>query len=163
MSLEIVLASVLLATDAEPPQPLVEALAPTLLALMVSAELDAPLHRNSVYAGKWPEVAKRIAEMRLLPRVADSQFTITREQLAELVTRNRAYRAWLVCRRANDFFGEAAIDDAIIDADRLLYLYQLALTAADEKSPFWARRHALGELRATIGDEMFFAGRLPGP
>lgn len=162
--MEIVLATLLLVTDAEASPEVVEALAPSILALMVSAELiDGRQleHFHAVYAGQFDAAARLCRECERLPRLDQSQFDLPLVVIRERIKANRLHRDWLLLRREFDCFHSELIDDAIAETDRVCRVYDLAATAADATFYVSARRAALGELRAAIGERAFAAGWLP--
>ena len=138
--MEIILVAVLFATDSEPPRPLVEAIAPTIVTCMVSGEIvnttDLRDYRGFVYSGRYERIANLIREMRYLPRVSESQFMLPTEQLANLMRLH-------------------------VDNNDLYRIFAAAHAASDECVSMWGRRHALADLRRLIGDQMFYSGRLP--
>lgn len=166
MSLEIILATILIANpDPDAPKPLVEALAQSLLTLMVSGEIvngrDLAYYTESVRQGRWDHVAQLCRDTERLPRVDESPFRVSHWQLLEDLKANRRYRQYLVARWEMDAFHADVLMDAIGETDWLYFVYELAATAADVESPIGRRRQALADLRDAIGAEAYYSGRLP--
>jgi len=84
---------------------------------------------------------------------------VCREQMAM----SQAYQCWLQTRiECGLDWDMGGLRDQLEDARRRWRIWDWCLTAQGGY-PSWCPRRALGELRQLLGDEDYYAGRMPTP
>lgn len=157
--LDIVLASVLLSTDASVDEDWFETLHPTLTSLAISSEIIDPKEKDLTLAA----LQRRNEEFKNYPMLGECSRWPERKLIVALLGLNRSCRNDLTRRLEVDLFHEDEIKDAINNCDQL---YQVLDTLRDAQCDYYyvtVRRQALKLLRDLIGEEAFYSGYLPPP
>jgi hypothetical protein len=168
-SAEVVIAAALLLGPKDIPvdPAIVTAVRPQLVALAISAEILDPREKTSITGlgasadlaylqGRWHDFLD-------VPKLGMCEFFPERKQVTEWLAFNRTMRADLVHWRSMGGVYDDEFIQAISETDRL---YQVWDTVRDARCEFYyvtVRRQALQLLRELIGDEAFYAGRMPPP
>lgn len=87
----------------------------------------------------------------------------TRPEANEATQFNRGVVKWLEERRATDHIHFDELTETIRQTHRLYEIWDLVRDARCEFYSPRVRRMALAELRQRLGDEAYYAGRLPPP
>ena len=104
---------------------------------------------------------KRYHDFKDAPRVNDGNRFPNRSAVNEMINSNRAVRKHIEVRQHIDTDRGAAYRAALRETDRL---YQVWDAVRDARCDFYyvtVRRQALKKVRQMIGNEAYYAGRLP--
>jgi hypothetical protein len=104
---------------------------------------------------------RRYHDLADAPRVADAQRFPDRATVAEYLAFNRAYRKHIDTGILPDAPHGWKIRLALQETDHLYQVWEIVRDSCSENYYVTMRRHALKKLRAVLGDEDYYAGRLP--
>lgn len=106
---------------------------------------------------------RRWASLKDAPPLADAARFPDRDGLGDLLALNREFRHWAETRRVIDQDRGPELRRAGREAERIYKAYDLVRDAGCEWYYVSVRREALKGLRELLGDEDYYAGRLPPP
>jgi hypothetical protein len=171
LTFDYLLAAVLLAGPADRDVPvgpeLFGTVGPAVQQLALKWEILDPrevryvLTRPEDFAADLKLLQRRYHELANAPPVSDCLRFPDRAVVSELLAFNRAYRQQMDARQAVELVHWWEFREAVQEADRL---YQVWDNVRDARCDYYyvtVRRHALKKLRDTIGDEDYYAGKLP--
>lgn len=144
-----------------------EVLRPQILAVALADEIMDPREKGHMMsadvAGDLATLRQRWRELETAPPLEAIDRFPDRKLAIEALGINRHVRDRLAARRAVDLMHEGELLAAIIDVERRYVIWD---ALRDSHQPYYfvtVRRAALALLRDLIGDEAFYAGRMPAP
>lgn len=146
-----------------------EHLAPHFIRASVSLGLIDPREERWWFSnlGNFPleyrSLRERYHYLRDAPPLGDAIRFPHRGFLSDLITFNRAYRAYLEGQVFARPHHQEEIGEAIAECDALYQAYDLARDAACEHYYTYVRREALKKLKNLLGEEAYDSGELPPP
>jgi hypothetical protein len=124
-------------------------------------EVRYVLTRPEDFAADLRLLQRRYHDLANAPPLHDCLRFPDRATVSEMLAFNRAYRQNMDTRQAVELVHWWQFREAVQEADRL---YQIWDTVRDARCEYYyvtVRRHALKKLRETLGDESYYAGKLP--
>lgn len=142
-------------------------LAPAMQYLAIQWEVLDPREHRSILAreadfvGDVKVLQDRLRDMNGVPFVEEARRFPARRLIEDLLAFNRSYRNDLSARLVLDVIHAEELKAASAEAE---HLHRVWATARDARCEYYyvlVRRQALRDLRALIGPEAFYSGRLP--
>lgn len=169
LTAEVLLAAALLAgpTKGDPDPAVIAILRPQVMALAVADEILDTRELGYIMGldplGDLAMLHGRYRDFAAVPPLSDAERFPDRKVVAEMLALNRAYRSRLMDRLGVDLIHAGEIRATIESVD---LRYQAWDSVRDSSCTYYyvtVRRQGLDCLRSLIGDEAFYAGRMPSP
>jgi len=129
--------------------------------LLDAREARYVLARPEDFAADLKLLQRRYRDLAHAPPLADALRFPDRATVSELLAFNRSYRQCMETRQAVEPVHGWEFGEAVAEADRLYQTWDLVRDARCDYYYVTVRRQALLKLRELIGEENYYAGRLP--
>lgn len=126
------------------------------LDLIDAREVSQVMTGRGIFAFDLVLLQGRWHELRTAPPVGDAARFPERAAVTRMLMLNRAYRQQVAALADSE-----ARADTLRDLDRRYDLWDAVRDAGCEELYVWGRRLALQQVRDAVGDEAYYAGRLP--